>query len=121
VTVDATSGRVYAGTIDTSVVDESSDEDLRRLTGWAEQVVRVRVTGSDSDAVEPVLDADAIPPEELGEHVPTIPPGTTTVRGALFATPDGVRAALDAGVEVIVAPHRLPVLLTAVAHERGTR
>jgi pyruvate,orthophosphate dikinase len=120
VTVDATSGRVYAGELGTCSVDESSDEDLRRLTGWAEQAVAVRVTVADDDAVAPVLDADAIPPEELGEQLPPIPAGTRTVRGALFATPDGVRAALDAGVEVIVTPHRLPVLLTAAAHQEGT-
>ncbi len=65
---------------------------------------------------EPVFDADTIPPEELGERLPDIPPGTRTVRGVLFTTPDGVRAALDAGVGVIVAEHRLPVLLSAVAH-----
>jgi pyruvate,orthophosphate dikinase len=121
VTVDATSGRVYAGEVETTAVDESSDEDLRRLTGWAERAASVRVTDSDADIVEPVLDADAIPPGELGEQLPEIPAGTRTVRGALFTTPDGVRAALDSGVEVIVAPHRLPVLLTAVAHQGGTR
>ena len=41
--------------------------------------------------------------DELGEQVPEIPAGTKTVRGALFATDDGVRAALDARVEVILA------------------
>jgi pyruvate,orthophosphate dikinase len=121
VTVDATSGRVYAGSIETSHVDESSDEDLRRLTEWAQQELSVRVTDVDADVVEPVLDADAIPPDELGEQLPRILAGTRTVRGALFASPEGVRAALDAGVEVIVAPHRLPVLLTAVSHQGGAK
>ena len=79
----------------------------------------MRVDADGAGAVAPVFDADTIPPEELGEHLPAIPPGTRTVRGAVFATPDGVRAALDAGVEVIVAPHRLPVLLTAIAHDQG--
>jgi pyruvate,orthophosphate dikinase len=121
VTVDATSGRVYAGAVESSAVDESSDEDLRRLTAWAEDVAPVRVAAPDEDVPEPVLDTDEIPAEELGEQVPSIPPGTRTVRGALFTTPDGVRAALDAGVEVVVAVHRLPVLLTATAHQGGTR
>ncbi|GAB3202134.1 pyruvate, phosphate dikinase [Geodermatophilus arenarius] len=121
VTVDATSGRVYLGEVESSAVDESSDDDLRRLTAWAEELVEVRVTDPDADVPGPVLDSDAVPAEELGEQLPPIPAGTRTVRGALFTTPDGVRAALDAGVEVIVAPHRLPVLLTAVAHQGGTR
>ncbi len=118
VTVDATGGRVLAGSLPTAAVDESSDEDLRRLTAWAEAEVAVTVAASDDAAVAPVLDADAIPAEELGERLPDIPPGTRTVRGALFASPDGVRAALDAGVEVIVAPQRLPVLLAAADHRR---
>jgi len=120
VTVDATKGLVYDGVLPTSAVEEGSDDDLRRLTEWADQVVSVRVDADGTGAVAPVFDADTIPPEELGEHLPAIPPGTRTVRGAVFATPDGVRAALDAGVEVIVAPHRLPVLLTAIAHHGGT-
>jgi pyruvate, orthophosphate dikinase len=120
VTVDATKGLVYDGVIPTSAVEEGSDDDLRRLTAWADQVVSVRVDADGTGAVDPVFDADTIAPEELGEHLPAIPPGTRTVRGAVFATPDGVRAALDAGVEVIVAPHRLPVLLTAIAHQGGT-
>ncbi|MBJ8348827.1 pyruvate, phosphate dikinase [Antrihabitans sp. YC2-6] len=118
VTVDATSGRVFAGSLETSVVDESEDDDLRRLTEWAELHSPVQV--ATSGAVEPVFDADAVSGDELGEQLPPIPPGTKTVRGAVFATPDGVRAAVDAGVEVIVAAHRLPVLLAAIAHVRKT-
>jgi pyruvate,orthophosphate dikinase len=119
VTVDAGKGKVYAGAIETTAVDENSDDDLRQLTSWADELVSVTVAdGSDAGAtVEPVFDADSIPAEELGEQLPEIPTGTKTVTGAVFTTDDGVRAALDAGVEVIVAPNRLPVLLTALTHE----
>ncbi|MHA6783680.1 pyruvate, phosphate dikinase [Pseudonocardia saturnea] len=120
VTVDATSGRVYAGELATVAVDEAEDGDLRRLCEWAEQAGAVTVAEPGAPVPEPVLDADTIPPEELGEQLPAIPAGTRTVRGALFTTPDGVRAALDAGVEVIVAAHRLPVLLSAVAHRAAS-
>ncbi|WP_027929034.1 pyruvate, phosphate dikinase [Amycolatopsis thermoflava] len=115
VTVDATAGRVYAGELATSAVDEREDADLQRLTEWAEAAspVRARADG----AVEPVFDGDAA---DVGEELPAIPLGTKTVRGAVFCTPDGVRAALDAGVEVILTPHRLPVLLAAIAHDRRT-
>ncbi|MCV5838893.1 hypothetical protein OFN62_38750, partial [Escherichia coli] len=56
VTVDATAGRVYAGELATSAVDEREDPDLRRLTAWAEAAspVHVRPDG----AVEPVFDGD---------------------------------------------------------------
>ncbi|AWK76333.1 pyruvate, phosphate dikinase (plasmid) [Rhodococcus oxybenzonivorans] len=118
VTVDATTGRVYAGELPTSAVDESRDEDLRRLTEWAEGATPLQV-GTDV-AVEPVFDADTLPAEELGEQLPDIPSGTKTVRGAIFCAPDGVRAALDSGVDAIVTAHRLPVLLAAIAHHRRT-
>ena len=118
VTVDATTGRVYAGELPTSAVDESEDTDLRRLTGWADQLTPVTVSASES--IEPVFDADTLPPEDLGDQLPAIPAGTKTIRGAVFCAPDGVRAALDAGVEVIQTPHRLPVLLAAIAHHRRT-
>ncbi|QJY48956.1 pyruvate, phosphate dikinase [Pseudonocardia broussonetiae] len=116
VTVDATAGRVYAGEVATTAVDETGDDDLRRLCDWAEAAAPVRVVAPGADVPAPVFDADAAAPEELGERLPDLPPGTRTVRGALFTTADGVRHALDGGVEVIVAAHRLPVLLAAAAH-----
>ncbi|WP_068268785.1 pyruvate, phosphate dikinase [Aldersonia kunmingensis] len=116
VTVDATTGNVYAGELPTSAVDESEDEDLRRLTEWAE--CRAPLQVGTAIAIEPIFDADTGSAGDLGEQLPEIPRGTKTVRGAVFCAPDGVRAALDAGVEAIVASHRLPVLLAAIAHQR---
>jgi pyruvate,orthophosphate dikinase len=120
ITVDGTSGRIYAGRLPTTAVDETKDEDLRRLTAWAQAESPVSVVTTAADAPEPVFDADAIPPDQLGEELAAIPPGTRTVTGALFTAPDGVRAAVTAGVEVIVTPHRLPVLLAAVARTERT-
>lgn len=135
ITVDATGGRVFAGELPTAAAHPDSDDDLRRLQDWAaaESPVRVVEAGSaretapyllsDPQAVMdaasvpgPVFDADTLPPAELGEEIPEIPAGTRSVRGAVFATPEGVAAAVAAGVEVIVASPPLPVLLAAVAH-----
>jgi pyruvate,orthophosphate dikinase len=120
VTVDGTGGRVFAGCLPTSAVDETQDEDLRRLTAWAEAESPVTVTADEAEVAAPVFDADAIPAAELGGDLPAIPPGTRTVRGALFTSPDGVRAAVDADVQVILARHRLPALLAAVAYSGRT-
>lgn len=119
VTVDAGTGRVLDGVLATTAVEEESDDDLRRLTSWAEELSPVTVLDGDTPGPEPVFDADDIPAEELGEQTPEIPPGTNTVRGAAFSTPEGIRAALDARVRTIVASHRLPVLLAAIAHQDG--
>lgn len=118
ITVDGDSGRIWVGELPIRVTDEAEDDDLRRLAGWAESASPITVTSSADDAPGPVFDAGAIPAEDLDERLPAIPPGTRTVAGGLFSTPDGIRAALDAGVEVIVAQCRLPVLLTAIAHAR---
>lgn len=118
VTVDATSGRVYEGEIATTAADECSDDDLVELTAWADEFSPVRVLAEDDEAHRPddVFDGDAVAPEELEDGVPAVPPGTTAVRGAVFSTAAGTRAALDAGVGTIVAARRLPVLLAAIAH-----
>lgn len=127
ITVDASTGRVYAGELPVSSASETGDADLARLCEWAsaESPVRVVDAAADSGSASvagvpgPVFDADAVPPEELGEDLPAIPAGTRTVRGAVFGTSEGVQAALAAGVEVIVAEHRLPVLLAAVECSGG--
>lgn len=113
VTVDAASGVVFAGSLATTAVSEDGDADLARLAAWASEIAPVRV---DADGPGPVFDADRLPAEEVGDTIPEIPAGTRTVRGAVFSSPDGVRAAVDAGVDVIVSAVRLPVLLAAVAH-----
>ena len=119
ITVDGDSGRIWVGELPISVTDEAEDDDLRRLLRWARPASPVTVTSSAGDAPGPVFDASLIPAEDLDENLPAIPPGTRTVAGGLFCIPDGIRAALDAGVEVIVAPRHLPVLLTAIAHAAG--
>ncbi|HEX7658686.1 MAG TPA: pyruvate, phosphate dikinase [Pseudonocardiaceae bacterium] len=118
VTVDGGAGRVYAGQLPTTAVREDSDTDLRRLTDWALLASPLRAV-REQDTAGPVFDADTVAGAELGEGLPEIPPGTTTARGALFGTPEGVRAAVDAGVEAIVTDHPLPVLLAAIAHRKG--
>ena len=126
VTVDATRGHVYRGELATSAATEVDDEDLARLCDWADSESPVRVVGralghAGPAAPEPVFDSETVPAGELGDAVPPIPAGTRSVRGALFATSEGVRAALDAGVEAIVAENRLPVLLAAIDHAGGQR
>jgi pyruvate,orthophosphate dikinase len=115
ITVDGDTGRIWVGELPTVAVDETEDEDLRRLTSWAQAQCPVTVLTAADGAPAPVFDSDEIPADELTGDLPAIPPGTRTVAGGLFTTADGVRAALAAGVEAIVCPRRLPVLLDAIA------
>jgi pyruvate,orthophosphate dikinase len=116
ITVDGDTGRIWVGELPVCVTDEATDGDLRRLTGWARSVSPVIVVSPAGDAPGPVFDASTIPAEDLDENLPAIPPGTRTVAGEMFCTPDGIHAALAAGVEVIVAERQLPVLLTAITY-----
>jgi pyruvate,orthophosphate dikinase len=116
ITVDGDTGRIWVGELPVCVTDEATDGDLRRLTGWARSVSPVIVVSPAGEAPGPVFDASTIPAEDLDENLPAIPPGTRTVAGGMFCTRDGIHAALDAGVEVIMAECQLPVLLTAIAY-----
>lgn len=121
ITVDAGTGRVYAGEVPGVAAAEDADADLARLLEWAQSLATVRVTLADTAGEQPEFDGDLAAAEELDDQVPEIPAGTRTVRGAVFASDNGVRAALDAGVTTIAAQHRLPVLLAAVAHDARAR
>lgn len=117
VTVDATNGTVYAGALATEAVDEADDADLALLLGWARDRSSLRVVADVAQAPAPVYDADQ-DLEADPEQAPVVPAGTASVCGAAFASPDGIRAALAAGVTTVVAAHELPVLLTALAEGR---
>lgn len=113
ITVDANTGVVYAGELPGTAVDEREDPDLGQFLTWAAERAPIRVIPDLDLAPQPVFDAEAagdIDPESI----PDIPPGTAAVRGAVFGTLDGLRAALAAGVDTVVADPILPVLLTSL-------
>ncbi|WP_051027359.1 pyruvate, phosphate dikinase [Nocardia higoensis] len=116
VTVDATGARVFDGEIGGRATTVDGDEDLLALLGWARELSPVRVVPTVEQALGPVFDADAA--LAAGAESPEVPAGTAAVCGAYFDTDAGVRAALDAGVEVIVSGNPLPVLLAAIAHRK---
>ncbi|MFJ9388924.1 pyruvate, phosphate dikinase [Nocardioides sp. NPDC101246] len=113
VTVDASAGVVYAGELPTVAVDENDDPDLVRILAWAAERSPITVVPTTGEAPEPLLDVTA-DPELDPETVPPIPEGTASVHGPCFGTPEGLRAALAAGVHTLVADPALPVLLTAL-------
>jgi pyruvate,orthophosphate dikinase len=113
VTVDATTGSVYAGRLATSAVDETDDADLATLLTWARERSPVTVIHDIADAPGPLYDA-AADPDLDPERVPPVPEGTVSVHGACYTTADGLRTALAAGVTTVVAAVELPVHLTAL-------
>ncbi|PPJ14429.1 pyruvate, phosphate dikinase [Nocardia nova] len=120
VTVDATGGRIFDGEIGGRIPSVDGDPDLVALIGWARDLTPVRVVATDVEAGGDVFDGDAAVAES-GQEIPEIPAGTVAVSGVYFDTDAGVRAALEAGVSVIVSTNPLPVLLAAIAHGKSTR
>ena len=78
ITVNGDTGRIWVGKLPTVAVDENEDEDLRRLTAWAEAGSPVTVAATADGVPEPLFDSDTIPADELTGDLPPIPPGTRT-------------------------------------------
>jgi pyruvate,orthophosphate dikinase len=105
-TVDGTSGVVYAGLLETAAVDLSAVPGLPELIEWAREQSPVAVL----DAAEDVVDLDA-EGAALDEGAPDLAiltealRGATAAKGSALATAEGARAVLGAGVGTV---ERLP-------------
>jgi pyruvate,orthophosphate dikinase len=115
VTVDASSGRVYAGRLRTEAVAVDSDPHLVQLLAWARDTAPVSVTTGDPAAVVVDLDASGIglDPERppAGDELDSALAGAVAARGAVLNTAAGAAAALRAGVTTVVALPSQPELV----------
>ena len=114
VTVDGGSGRVYAGALTVVAPDESADPMLCELITWAERRSPLRVLGEGAPLPAPCFDLDTVKGGEDPAQLVALLVGQRCVRGGAISTDAGVAAARAAGVEIIVARQRLPVLLAAI-------
>jgi pyruvate,orthophosphate dikinase len=117
VTVDGRAGKVYAGALEIEAPDESDHQALARLAQWATEQSPLRVIPAASAQADAAVDIsddiDAANPEKIGLAIARVK-GARGVRGGLIASDEGVRAAMQAGLEFIVADPVLPPLLVAV-------
>jgi pyruvate,orthophosphate dikinase len=117
-TVDGEGGRVYIGEMPMVETRISDDPWLTQFARWAQDCAPIEVVES---ATGEVLDLD-MAGFGVGIEGSTIDlvgltsalAGAHCVRGSLLSTPDGMRAALDAGVSRVVARPVLPVQVLAV-------
>jgi pyruvate,orthophosphate dikinase len=93
------------------------------LGGWAASRSPLRVLPPSSpearDAVDLTESVAAIDPATIGDALNLIK-GARGARGGAIASDEGVRAALAAGLEFIVADPVLPPLLAALRLKFGT-
>jgi pyruvate, orthophosphate dikinase len=123
VTVDGRTGKVYDGALTIEAPDESDHESLTTLAGWAAARSPLRVlppsspeAGGAVDLAENIAAAD---PATIGDALNLIK-GARAARGGAIASDEGVRAALAAGLEFIVADPVLPPLLAALRSKSET-
>ncbi len=117
VTVDGASGQVYAGSLPVLAPNERDDPALCELLSWAARVCPITVLDETAPVAE-VYDLDAVKGGEDATQLATLLAGRKIAKGGAITSDEGVRAALQAGVTTIVARHRLPVMLAAIAAAR---
>jgi pyruvate,orthophosphate dikinase len=117
VTVDGRSGKIYAGALAIETPDENSHTALSVLSEWATRKSPLRIISPSSPEASSAVDLstndEANDPEKIAAVLANLK-GTRGVRGGVIASDQGVRAALKAGLEFIVAEPVLPSLLAAV-------
>jgi pyruvate, orthophosphate dikinase len=116
ITVDGQSGAVFDGALPIEAPDESDDELLTTVARWASVRAPLRVIPPSAAAAQDALDlsgdATAADPQRIGEVLAACK-GARGARGGAIASDEGVRAAIAAGLEFIVADPVLPPLLAA--------
>jgi pyruvate,orthophosphate dikinase len=116
VTVDGQLGVVLDGRVPVAVPDEAADEDLTELARWADarSPVVVATTAPDDRRVVDLDDTDeAGDPDWLRAFLRTLDPGAA-ITGSILASESAVAACVAAGIDLLIAIPRLPVLLAAV-------
>lgn len=119
VTVDGSLGKVFDGALDVITPDERDEDVLAQLVDWAVEASPIQVV-PDSPSDIDVVDLDEVDGIEEPENLPDILRGLEGAKAIRLSTAmddEAVAAAIDAGIEIIVARPTLPVLLSAV-HKR---
>ena len=121
VTVDGQLGVVLEGRVPVVVPDETANDDLVALAGWAAARSPLAVVSSVADDAL-VVDLDGIDeasdPDRLRAFLRTVDPAAA-VRGSVLASESAVAACVAAGIRLLVATPRLPVLLAAAQSVPG--
>jgi pyruvate,orthophosphate dikinase len=115
VTVDGTTGRIYAGELALETPSESDYPELQKLAQWARELCPIEVLQQgDRDLPEDVLDLNLPEGGEDPAQFARLIGTAKAVSGRALESDDGVEAALDAGVECIISEQNLSTMLCAI-------
>jgi len=122
VTVDGEAGKIYRGALPIEAPNESDHEALATLCAWAAARSPLRVVPPSAPEAREAIDIScndaAADPTRIAEALRSLR-GPRGVRGGAIASNEGVRAAIAAGLEFIVADPVLPPLLAALRCKAG--
>lgn len=113
VTVDGEHGLIYAGALQVVTPSEDQDERLADILAWAKANSPLQVCSAE-DAPGDVLDLHSNQDAADPANLPRLLTGARGAMGGAVASEEGVRAAMAAGLEYIVAEPALPALLAAL-------
>ena len=116
VTVDGRAGKVFDGALPIEAPSEKDYASLATLAGWAAARAPLRVVAPSAACAREAVDlgADVAAADPAGVAVALAArKGARGARGGAIASDEGVRAAIAAGLEFIVADPILPPLLAA--------
>ena len=116
VTVDGCLGKVFQGALPVETPNENDNALLAVLAKWAAKRSPLRVLPPGAPGAVDAVDLSGVDaaadPERIGEVISALKPAKGA-RGGSIASAEGVRAAIAAGLEFIVADPVLPALLQA--------
>jgi len=126
-TVDGGSGRVFEGELPLVGADVQDEPLLAKFAHWVERRCPLRVVPTAQDVAGEVFDLDAAgfgvttDAAMADSGGPKVAPAWVegavqagAVRGSLMSTPEGLSAAIRAGVRTVIAQPSLPIQLLAV-------
>lgn len=115
-TVDGYAGCAYAGALEIVVPDERALPGLATLRDWAEARSPLQVLAPALAPDEGIVDLGVVDggsdPQRVASVIADLK-GARGIRGGAAASDAAIRAALDAGLQFVVAEPVLPPLLTA--------
>jgi hypothetical protein len=112
VTVDATEGIVYEGSLNVEEPKEKDDSRLVTLKRWVDETCSVRVISCEDSVAREALNLDdVIGSDDLSISQEALQ-GSESVRGSTIDSGKGVSNAIEAGVKTLVTRYPLAVALT---------
>ncbi|MFP4238109.1 MAG: pyruvate, phosphate dikinase [Rhodosalinus sp.] len=121
VTVDGSTGRIYAGALAAEAPDENAETDLAQLKDWAQATCPIPVHTPDAAPAAQIVDLNTIEGGEDAANLPNLLRDAEAATGGALATEEGMSAALSAGLKFVIGKPALPLLLAGaragMAHE----